>query len=95
MGAPICPKAVGNAHTPISHAHIRIHVMDARRLMLVYLLNFLHSGTPINRKREKTNMSPLYYAVGASGHSQMTAQSYYIFFICANKNAKYLFWCFR
>lgn len=22
MGAPICPKAVGNAHTPISHAHI-------------------------------------------------------------------------
>ena len=52
MGVPICPKAVGNAHTPISHAHIRIHVMDARRLMLVYLLNFLHSGTPINRKRE-------------------------------------------
>ena len=32
MGAPICPKAVGNAHTPISHAHTHIYVTDARRL---------------------------------------------------------------
>ena len=34
-------------------------------------------------------MSPLFYAVGASGHSQMTVQRYNLFFICANKNAKY------
>ena len=35
-------------------------------------------------------MSPLYYAVGASGHSQMTVQRYKIYFICANKNAEIL-----
>jgi len=34
-------------------------------------------------------MSPLFYAVGAGGHSQMTVQRYNLFFICANKNAKY------
>lgn len=33
-------------------------------------------------------MSPLFYAVGASGHSQMTVQRYNLFFKCANKNAK-------
>ena len=30
-------------------------------------------------------MSPLFYAVGASGHFQMTVQRYYLFFKCANK----------
>ena len=44
----------------------------------------------INRKREKINMSPLFYAVGASGHSQMTVQRYNLFFKCANKNAEIL-----
>ena len=33
-------------------------------------------------------MSPLFYAVGAGGHSQMTVQRYNLFFKCANKNAK-------
>ena len=42
-------EAVGNAHTPISHAHILWTFAD---LLLVYLLNFLHSKGPINRKRE-------------------------------------------
>ena len=29
-------------------------------------------------------MSPLFYAVGAGGHSQMTVQRYNLFFKCAN-----------
>ena len=50
MGVPICPKAVGNAHTPISHAHIQYG-----RLLTYYwhISKTSHIPEfPINRKRE-------------------------------------------
>ena len=49
MDVPYPFEAVGNAHTPISHAH---KLRTRADLLLVYLLNFPHSKGPINRKRE-------------------------------------------
>lgn len=57
-------KAVGNAHIPISHAHIQYG-----RLLTYYwyiFSNFLHSRVPNKSQTRKYNMSPLFNAVGAS-----------------------------
>ena len=71
--------------TPISHAHIQYG-----RLLTYYWCHFKTSyisKCPINRKREIINMSPLFYAVGAS-YLQKTVQRYNYFLICANKNVE-------
>ena len=66
--------------TPISHAHIQYG-----RLLTYYWCHFKTSyipRIPINRKREIINMSPLFYAVGASYLTKDGAKVQLFFDMC-------------